>query len=490
MIISSINSIVRCLLLVMVGMSWLLPQASAGQIVVKPATGNSLVIPESAIAQAGEVFIPVGVVRDYLLPDVVIDPLENRLYVTIQEDNLRDANLRSLLHNSDKVNFLTRSIANREYISLQRFDLLLGIQWKYDSKTGDLLIEKRKPDTEKSLQVTRKKWTPTGSSAVTWDHIGKYSPDLAARERISGLDVISPTWFRLSAPNGTVINNADEHYVAEAHAQGYRVWPLLTNSFDSKLTHQFFQGQQAQETAIRQLAAYATLYDFDGLNVDFENMEDADAGAFVVFAERLTTELHRQNLIVSADVTVPSNSSYWSLCYDRTKLGAIVDYVMVMTYDEHWSRSPVSGSVASLKWVRAGIDKMLVEVPPQKLLLGIPFYTREWRETAEDTGKITVKSKVLTMEGASERFVEYGDKINWLADAGQYYFEYNKDNSVYKIWMEEARSIRLKAQLVNQYGLAGVACWRQGFENPDIWPTIEEVLKVPERKVVTKKNTL
>jgi len=149
-----------------------------------------------------------------------------------------------------------------------------------------------------------------------------------------------------------------------------------------------------------------------------------------------------------------------------------------MTYDEHWSRSPVSGSVASLPWVRAGIEKMLLEVPPQKLLLGIPFYTREWRETVADTGKITVKSKALSMAGASERLTEYGETINWLNDAGQYYFEYSKDGAVYKIWLEEARSIKLKAQLVNQYQLAGAACWRQGFENPDVWLALEEVLKV------------
>ena len=323
----------------------------------------------------------------------------------------------------------------------------------------------------------REQWNPPAKINLVWDHIYDASRNQIRQDKIDGLDVVSPTWFAVVDEAGTVKSLADAAYVADAHSKGYKVWALVTNSFSPELTNKILANKSAQENIIKQLLHYAAAYNLDGINIDFENIYEADRDKFSAFVEKLAKALKQQNLIVSIDITVPSNTPNWSKCYDRKRLGAAVDYVMVMTYDEHWRKSPVSGSVASLPWVENGIKNTLAFVPKEKVLLGLPFYTREWEEAIDANGKKTVTAKTMTMADVQKRIDTYNLQPVWLPDIGQHYVEYAANGKTYKIWIEDPQSLRLKVELVEKYGLAGIASWRKGFEASHIWTVLNYSLR-------------
>ena len=195
------------------------------------------------------------------------------------------------------------------------------------------------------------------------------------------------------------------------------------------------------------------------------------------FIRELAPIMKEQGLVLSMDITVKSLSENWSLCYDRQELAKAVDYLALMAYDEHWGSSPVSGSVASIGWVEKGIVQLLeLGVPPQKILLGIPFYTREWQEKVLEDGRLEVKSKALSMDSVKTRIKENDAKITWQQEIGQNFMSYTKNGYTYKIWIEDEKSIALKSSLVKNYDLAGTAAWRKGFEEPQIWDVLHDTL--------------
>ena len=272
-------------------------------------------------------------------------------------------------------------------------------------------------------------------------------------------------------------SKADWKYVQDAHDKGYKVWALVSNSFNPDMTKVFLTDESAQDRTVRQLLMYTALYDLDGINIDFENVYDDDRDRLTAFVARLADKLKEQRVVVSIDATVPSGVPMWSNCYDRAALANLVDYYMVMTYDEHWRTSPVAGSVASIGWVERGIVNTMQYVPKEKLLMGVPFYTREWRES--DSGR--VRSSTMWMADVENRVAQYGLTPQWMEDVGQHYIEYGDGNYRYRVWIEDAKSLELKADLVKKYELAGVAAWRKGFEKPGIWDAVHVALgKTPE----------
>lgn len=310
---------------------------------------------------------------------------------------------------------------------------------------------------------------------ITWEYVYEKTPDISDEEKIQGLDVVVPTWFSLSN-EGNVINKGDFNYVKDAHEKEYKIWGLVDNSFDPELTSKVIRNEEIKNRVISQIAFYASLYNLDGINIDFENVYYEDKDALVKFVEDLTYILKQQNLMVSIDVTVPGGSKRWSKVYDRERLAKIVDYVALMAYDEHWATSPVSGSVASIGWVEKGIQRSLESIPKEKLLLGIPFYTRVWEETKGENGKIEVSSKAIPIKNVEEILKKYDAVVTWDEKTGQYFATYEKDNSTYKVWIEDTESIKLKIQMAKKYGLKGIASWRKGYEYDKVWEVINTVV--------------
>jgi spore germination protein YaaH len=324
-------------------------------------------------------------------------------------------------------------------------------------------------------------WKPEqGKINLVWEPVYNSRVDYTKINKMEGLDVISPTWFQVENDKGQLINKGDIKYVEWAHSNGYKVWALFGNdTTDLKMTSSFLNNTDARDNAIRQILTYASLLKLDGINIDFENIYKTDKDALSQFVRELTPLLKEQGLIVSMDIAVPDGSDTWSLCYDRKAIGQTVDYVMLMTYDQYWTTSPISGSVAQITWVEKNLKKTLDEVPPEKLLLGLPFYIRVWEEKPDKDNKTKVAgpAKVVTMDAAKKLIKDNNAAIRWDEPSGQYYAEYKKDDSTFKIWLEDETSIDLKASLAQKYNLAGVSSWSRNFETPDIWAVLNRDLK-------------
>ena len=313
---------------------------------------------------------------------------------------------------------------------------------------------------------------------LTWHYIWNNTPDMSSVKKLDGVNVVSPTWFTLANENGEIEDRGSASYSSWAHKNGYKVWALVDNKFDSAMTNKLLNNASDRTKFINSLISLAKKYKLDGINVDFENMYTKDKNAFTQFMKELYKKTKDNGLVLSVDVTVIAVNSNWSESFDRVALSKTVDYVALMAYDQHWGGSPVSGSVAQLTWVEENLKRVLREVPKEKLLLGVPFYTRLWKEeTVAGSTKPVVTSKAISMDEAERIVAENKAEKTWDAISGQYYATYKVGKTTYKIWLEDERSIKLKAELVNKYKLGGIASWKYGLEKQSIWTVISNTIK-------------
>lgn len=285
---------------------------------------------------------------------------------------------------------------------------------------------------------------------------------------MTGVNVISPTWFTIADNSGNISSIASADYVTEAHAMGLQVWGLVDNFSTDVTTTDILSSTSARQNLISQLVSAAVGVGLDGINVDFEYLSEDVGPHFLEFLRELSIECHKNNLVLSVDNPVPED---FTSHYDRAEQGRVVDYIIIMGYDEHYVGSEEAGSVASLSWVEQGITDTLEEVPAERVINGMPFYTRLWSTTAG-----VLSSEAIGMDSAAEVIAENGAETWWDETAGQNYGEYQVGNTTYQIWLEDSQSIAEKVKLATQYDLAGVAAWKLGFENSGIWQTITENL--------------
>lgn len=306
----------------------------------------------------------------------------------------------------------------------------------------------------------------------------------------NGTSIISPSWFELTTTGLKTSSKLSHGYVNSYKEKGYRVWPLITNQFDPDMTSQILSNESQWERYKQGLINYATEYGYDGYNFDFENVHYKDKAQLTKFVDFLAKGLRDYNLHSSIDVTGYSNSGNWSLVYDRKAYADSVDYVVLMAYDETWASSDTAGPVASYPWVRKHTEQMLSEVPASKLILGIPFYMREWSVPVKGSWEGKAKSKTLAMTKALDLEREYRAGLRWDDQLKGNYLTLTNKNGVYgiydeknpyegiltKIWFEDPQSLSYKVGLVKELQLAGVAAWRKGFEASDVWPIISFAL--------------
>lgn len=326
-----------------------------------------------------------------------------------------------------------------------------------DLSQVDLYSFKKQKDIEYSKKIN-----------LVWEYVYKNTP-APDDEKNEAIDIISPTWFYFNDTEGNLGNKADKGYLNQVKANGYQVWGLVTNSFNGDLTNKILNDDALSKKVAAQLMFYASLYDLDGLNIDFENVKDEDRQALTNFIALLRQYTEKQGLYLSIDVMIPAS---WTVEYDRAALSELVDYIAVMTYDEHWSSSTVAGSVASYGWVKNAVKNTLKDVPSEKLLLGIPLYTRLWIEANEQ-----VSSQSLSMDQVRQLVEDKRLKTEWLDEEKQYYIEYEEDNKSYKVWIEDSRSLAHKLGLVEKYNLGGSASWRKGFEEDQVWKIFQDIVK-------------
>ncbi|MCL2874567.1 MAG: glycosyl hydrolase family 18 protein [Defluviitaleaceae bacterium] len=291
-----------------------------------------------------------------------------------------------------------------------------------------------------------------------------------------GVNVISPTWFSFylsDAGDISMVAMPDRDYVQFAHDNDWQVWALISDNYDWDISHAVLSNALVRDYTINRLIHYVIEYNLDGINVDFERVSVANGPLLTQFIRELAVPLHALGRSLSVCLFVPMP---WYMQYDRTEIGKVADFIAVMTYDEHYSGSPNPGPVASIGFVQQGISRTLDEVPSERVLMGLPFYIRVWREEILPTGEIQSSNVAWGMQRTRNFFIEGGADFAWMPDIGKYYAEFTTtvygNQVTYMAWIEDERSIATKLELVDRYDLAGVAAWRRGLEMDGIWEVI------------------
>lgn len=292
----------------------------------------------------------------------------------------------------------------------------------------------------------------------------------AMLENTEGINVIVPTWFVIQDTQGNYSSIASKEYVDQAHERGIQVWAMLNNvSTEESVavnTAELMSSTAAREKMIDSLMQDVREYGFDGINLDFEGLRSEAGPHYVQFIRELSIACRKEGIVLSIDNYVPSAYTEF---YNRREQGIVADYVIIMGYDEHYAGGE-AGPVSSISFVDNGIKDTLEVVSKEKVINAIPFYTRLWTTDGESQ-----TSQVFDMEEEEVWISENQLEPEWREDLGLYYAQRQGENGLEQLWMEEERSIGEKMDLIRQYELAGVACWKLGFEKPEIWKIVSDL---------------
>lgn len=303
--------------------------------------------------------------------------------------------------------------------------------------------------------------------SLGWHQVMSEAANGTLAEAVSGtkgMNVISPTWFSLIDNEGAIRSIASQNYVNQAHQMGLEVWALVDNFDQNVSSYEVLSKTSTRTRLIDNLMAEVLRYDIDGINVDFEDLSYDSGEPFIQFLRELSIRCRADGIVLSVDNYVPRESTTH---YDRKEQGIVADYVIIMGYDEHWGGGGVAGSVASIGFVEDGIVQTVEEVPPHKVINALPFYTRVWKT---QNGQVT--SEALDMETAQNFVANNNVEVYWDQETCQNYGQIQKADTLYQVWLEDAKSIETKLTIMQKYNLGGVAAWKLGFETPDIWGVI------------------
>lgn len=431
-------------------------------------------------------YLPVSMIGTQVQnPGISLDPANERLNIdlTAQQIQLGDTEITSFVKTyAEKVYIPLYKVEESYYFPLNTTCQFFKLNYTVEENKNKINIQpytKEEKEGRGSFDFYAAKKTKQQYGmekiSLAWQYAGATTPSTPSVKH-DGLDILSPTWFHLITDGGgNIQNTGDKGYSDDAHNKGYQVWATITNSMSTKgstaFTTKIFQDSAELNKSVAQYLFYACLYDVDGINIDYEDVADSDAPGLVAFTALLRNYTERQGLTLSIDTLIPKP---WTIEYDRAALSHYVDYLVIMTYDEHYGGSPTAGSISSLPWVEEAVQATLQEVPPSKLLLGIPLYTRIW--TVDSKGKV-LSNPSAKMPAVRETIASANTTPVWLEEEKQYYIEYPNETNVNKVWIEDSRSVANRLNLINKYDLAGAACWQLSQGEDEIWEVFQGMLK-------------
>lgn len=430
----------------------------------------------------GTVYISLDVVKEYTDLDYAYYSDPNRVVIRNEWDGVEQATVQS-----DTAQVRQKGgIKSLILADVQKGDTLLYLEnldnWckvmTADGYTGYIQTE----DISEPEAIEARTAKKDSYERITRDHkinlvwhqsTSTESNDAMAEmtAEMTGVNVISPTWFSVTDETGTISSLASADYVKLAHEAGREVWGLIDNfneAFDETTDLAY---ASVRSRIIEQLLAEAASCGMDGINVDFENLKEAGIPHYLQFLRELTSAAHAQNLVVSVDTPVPQA---YTMYYQRGEQARFVDYMIVMAYDEHFAGSEEAGSVSSLPFVQQAVEEMTRVMPADQVICGIPFYTRVW---TEKFGQSAITSEVLGMDGAKNYAKENQMTETWDASLGQNVATVETSDARYTIWMEDEQSMEEKLKVIQSADLAGVAEWKLGFECADVWSLISKYIE-------------
>lgn len=457
------------------GVQTLLPGDAA---VAKTPGGQPAVQQESD----GTVYISLDVVKEYTDLDYAYYSDPNRVVIRNEWDGVEQATVQS-----DTAQVRQKGgIKSLILADVQKGDTLLYLEnldnWckvmTADGYTGYIQTEDISEPEDIEARTAKKdsyeRITRDHKINLVWHQSTSTESNDAMAEmtaEMTGVNVISPTWFSVTDETGTISSLASADYVKLAHEAGREVWGLIDNfneAFDETTDLAY---ASVRSRIIEQLLAEAASCGMDGINVDFENLKEAGIPHYLQFLRELTSAAHAQNLVVSVDTPVPQA---YTMYYQRGEQARFVDYMIVMAYDEHFAGSEEAGSVSSLPFVQQAVEEMTRVMPADQVICGIPFYTRVW---TEKFGQSAITSEVLGMDGAKNYAKENQMTETWDASLGQNVATVETSDARYTIWMEDEQSMEEKLKVIQSADLAGVAEWKLGFECADIWSLISKYIE-------------
>lgn len=298
----------------------------------------------------------------------------------------------------------------------------------------------------------------------------------ALLENTRGITTVSPTWYKVIDEEGTISSLADWEYISTVHDAGMEIWPLISDFTSTDQEGgwdeaELFANTDSRRRLIKNIITEITTYGFDGINIDFEKVPQESGDDYKQFIRELSIECRKAGVVLSIDNYVPRT---YNSQYNRAAQAECADYVIVMGYDEHYAGGEEAGSVSSIEFVTDGIDGTLEEVPKEKLINALPFYTRLWMEGQDEDGNYTLNSKSYSMQGGLDIADELELDIEWDDEVKQYVATGIVDGVSYSIWLEEEKSLEAKMAVVRNRELAGVACWSLGMELDSVWDIITE----------------
>lgn len=437
-----------------------------------------------AVERDGTVYIPISEMTEVY--DIEIDNIENTNIITMDslDRGQNKAVVTSTVSVKSSTNFIARTVDRIEkgetvivissdggYSKIRTENGKIGYI-KTNKLANEYVVREDMPE-EKQIE---------GKINMTWDYYSEVgsAPDRSGTT-IDGVNVVSPAFFYIDE-NGIFRENigaSGEAYIDWAHGNGYKVWPMVSNAPAAneslEITSEIMNSYENRKQLIEQIVEACVTYDLDGINIDFENMKQEDKDVYSRFIIELTPRLNEMGMVVSVDVTAPDGGETWSMCFDRNVIGDVADYIIFMAYDQNGVSSTKAGTTAGYNWIALNLVKFLQteEIDSDKLILGIPFYTRLW---TEDSNGEVVRNPTVNMEDIEEVLPDNVQKT-WDDELKQYYVEYQDGSYTRKMWIEDVESLKAKVSLVNENNLAGVASWQYGMETEDVWPMLKEELE-------------
>ena len=367
---------------------------------------------------------------------------------------------------TEKVQIPEKEIDGKSYVDFSYFHKQSGLDYEYNEKKHLMKIKKQKAKKAKKGEENRKEKEPV---FLLWDPDGEFGKETPYFSENAGRRLLAPTWGSYEGMR-KFTGIPDFDYLKQAKERGMEVMPLIHNDFDLEGTATWVRDKKGIDQWAKKMAALAEVYDLAGYNIDFECMKQKDAPLFTDFIRDIATPLHDIGKELSVDITVYNEgSSIWSLCYDRKGLSAWADYQVVMGYDETPQASRYAGSVSSYPWLESGIKRLLQDIPSEKLILGLPFYTRVWKG---NPGYVT--SGVLTIKYSDDFIKNHHLKPYWDKTLRQHVASWTEDGVKKQVWLEDEDSLSEKMKLGKSYQLAGYAFWRHGFESDTIYEKLEK----------------
>jgi len=430
------------------------------------------------LEEGGKVYISIETIKAYtdIWVDNFIDGDIKKVYINNKYGKYEEAEVKSksLL----RVDASKRS-ASIENVELNKDDTVIIVEqndnwYRVLTRNGSLgYVKKNRLKNFKEMErvsgFTKPQYTSISMNekvVLGWHQVTTVAANANLADVVNnttGMNVISPTWFKLSDNKGNYTSIAAKDYVDAAHKKGLQVWPLIDNFSKDISTLKILSSSENRKNLIKNLMNDAKTYGFDGINIDFESLTQDNAPHFIQFIRELSVSCRNNGLVLSVDVPIPAS---YNMYYERGKLAEVVDYVINMGYDEHYSGSD-EGSSASIDFVKNSITDSLAEVPKEKLINAVPTYTRVW---TRENGKLS--SSALGINGATKWVKENNVNLTWDDEVGQYVGHTTIGNATKYIWMEDERSMTLKMEAVKEADLAGVAVWKLGLEPKEIWNII------------------